>query len=69
MWDVTGLDTSIFNHVPGGSNCLYMDGHVEFLKFVPHPGLPANGAGSENEVFPVSSTWAMTAQMALNAGL
>lgn len=22
-----------FNHVPGGSNVLYMDGHVEFLKF------------------------------------
>jgi prepilin-type processing-associated H-X9-DG protein len=22
-----------FNHVPGGSNCLYMDGHVEFLKY------------------------------------
>ncbi len=22
-----------FNHVPGGTNCLYMDGHVEFLKY------------------------------------
>ena len=22
-----------FNHVPGGSNVLYMNGHVEFLKF------------------------------------
>ena len=22
-----------FNHVPGGSNILYMDGHVEFLKY------------------------------------
>ena len=22
-----------FNHVPGGSNVLYMDGHVEFLKY------------------------------------
>ena len=22
-----------FNHVPGGSNCLYMDGHVEFIKY------------------------------------
>jgi len=21
-----------FNHVPGGSNCLYMDGHVEFVR-------------------------------------
>jgi len=22
-----------FNHVPGGSNALYMDGHVEFIKY------------------------------------
>ena len=22
-----------FNHLPGGSNVLYMDGHVEFLKY------------------------------------
>ncbi len=22
-----------FNHVPGGSNCLFMDGHVEFIKY------------------------------------
>jgi len=22
-----------FNHLPGGLNCLYMDGHVEFLKY------------------------------------
>jgi len=24
---------TFFNHVPGGSNVLYMDGHVEFVKF------------------------------------
>jgi prepilin-type processing-associated H-X9-DG protein len=24
---------SMFNHVPGGSNVLYMDGHVEFVRF------------------------------------
>jgi len=22
-----------YNHVPGGSNVLYMDGHVEFIKY------------------------------------
>ncbi len=22
-----------FNHIPGGSNVLYMDGHVEFVKY------------------------------------
>jgi prepilin-type processing-associated H-X9-DG protein len=25
--------TQTFNHVPGGCNVLYMDGHVEFLKY------------------------------------
>jgi prepilin-type processing-associated H-X9-DG protein len=24
---------AIFNHVPGGSNVLYLDGHVEFLRY------------------------------------
>jgi len=22
-----------FNHIPGGANVLYMDGHVEFIKY------------------------------------
>ncbi len=30
--EVTGI-ASNFNHVPGGSNVLYMDGHVEFLRY------------------------------------
>ena len=25
--------TENFNHIPGGCNVLYMDGHVEFLKY------------------------------------
>jgi len=33
MWDVTSTTPADFNHVPGGSNVLYMDGHVEFLKY------------------------------------
>ena len=28
------LHGSRFNHVPGGCNVLYMDGHVEFIKYV-----------------------------------
>jgi prepilin-type N-terminal cleavage/methylation domain-containing protein/prepilin-type processing-associated H-X9-DG protein len=28
-----GTGTARFNHVPGGSNVLYMDGHVEFVRF------------------------------------
>ncbi|MCC6488583.1 MAG: hypothetical protein IT364_13890, partial [Candidatus Hydrogenedentes bacterium] len=41
MWDTwsgynaAGMGSLVknFNHVPGGSNILYMDGHAEFLKY------------------------------------
>ncbi|MEA3364524.1 MAG: DUF1559 domain-containing protein [Candidatus Hydrogenedentes bacterium] len=39
MWDMawTVSDSvngwSYFNHIPGGSNVLYMDGHVEFIRY------------------------------------
>jgi prepilin-type N-terminal cleavage/methylation domain-containing protein/prepilin-type processing-associated H-X9-DG protein len=33
MFDQISTRASDFNHVPGGSNVLYMDGHVEFLKY------------------------------------
>jgi len=36
MWDMSTayLDTlENFNHVPGGGNVLYMDGHVEFIRY------------------------------------
>jgi len=37
-----------FNHVPGGSNVLYMDGHVEFIRY--QTSTPGNPAGK----FPVT---------------
>jgi prepilin-type processing-associated H-X9-DG protein len=39
----TGAD-SLFNHIPGGSNVLFMDGHVEFQKY------QANGDGPCNKL-------------------
>jgi prepilin-type N-terminal cleavage/methylation domain-containing protein/prepilin-type processing-associated H-X9-DG protein len=44
MWDYAAADIRVtgqqfqfgnegFNHIPGGSNVLYMDGHVEFQKY------------------------------------
>ncbi len=37
MWDEinpqVGGDYASFNHVPGGANVLYMDGHVEFVRY------------------------------------
>jgi len=45
MWDVvstTTSDTVQFNHIPGGANALYMDGHVQFNRY---PGeFPASKA-------------------------
>ena len=29
----TGKSAYLFNHIPGGCNVLYMDGHVEFIKY------------------------------------
>ena len=31
MFDVVNINVRNFNHVPAGSNILYMDGHVEFV--------------------------------------
>jgi len=33
MCDWASTEVGMFNHLPGGSNVLYMDGHVEFLRF------------------------------------
>ncbi len=33
FFDIFSAEASNFNHVPGGGNVLYMDGHVEFLRY------------------------------------
>ncbi|NLV41228.1 MAG: DUF1559 domain-containing protein [Candidatus Hydrogenedentes bacterium] len=33
FWDTASVKADNFNHIPGGSNVLYMDGHVEFVRF------------------------------------
>lgn len=45
MWDEVTIDPQYMNHIPGGGNVLYMDGHVEFLKYGDSPS-------------PVSKAWA-----------
>ena len=42
MLDSVGEGDFVFNHIPGGSNVLYMDGHVEFIKY---PGESPVSAG------------------------
>jgi len=55
MWDVINLliqgDHGMsFNHVPGGGNVLYMDGHVEWNRYQP--------TGNK---FPINELWAAVA--------
>jgi prepilin-type processing-associated H-X9-DG protein len=46
MYDSLGEDATTFNHIPGGSNILYMDGHASFVKYVSTDGaFPMNQAG------------------------
>jgi prepilin-type processing-associated H-X9-DG protein len=33
MWDHVTTNTIDFNHIPGGGNVLYLDGHVNFIKY------------------------------------
>jgi len=51
MWDVSvwsqdpTAGSPSFNHIPGGGNVLYMDGHVQFLRY--------------QQGWPICSTWIM----------
>jgi len=42
-WDIVNRmgGTASYNHVPGGCNVLYLDGHVEFVRY-PSPKFPVN---------------------------
>ena len=44
MFDSVATKATSFNHVPGGSNVLFMDGHVEFLKYDECAAAPCNGS-------------------------
>ena len=52
IWDAVGRSESgvaKFNHVPGGSNVLYMDGHVEFVRYKSkYPLANSNQLGPNN---------------------
>lgn len=49
MYDFVSSVPAEFNHIPGGSNVLYMDGHVEFKKYT--------------SSFPVTRVWATFASL------
>jgi len=35
MGDLVSTDVGGYNHIPGGCNILYMDGHVSFIRYIP----------------------------------
>jgi len=44
MWDQNATDPQGFNHIPGGSNVLFMDGHVEFVRYKERVPVTASNA-------------------------
>jgi prepilin-type N-terminal cleavage/methylation domain-containing protein/prepilin-type processing-associated H-X9-DG protein len=46
MHDAVSEEPTHFNHIPGGANVLYMDGHVAFVRWVP--------GTEETNAFPVN---------------
>src|SRR5690606_6266680 len=61
MWDAwansgaagNAVTVGVFNHLPGGSNVLFMDGHVEFTKYgqkFPIKNLPMTPLAPSNTV-------------------
>lgn len=61
MHDAIAEEPSHFNHIPGGSNVLYMDGHVSFIKYedeyntnfpINHAGFVLHEAGEGGHVHP-----------------
>ena len=45
MFDFVTTTVERFNHVPGGSNFLFLDGHVEFARFGQEPATRADPLG------------------------
>jgi prepilin-type N-terminal cleavage/methylation domain-containing protein/prepilin-type processing-associated H-X9-DG protein len=43
MTDQIATDPALFNHVPGGANVLFLDGHVAFLRYEEKGNHPCNG--------------------------
>ena len=42
MWDITSTVAEGYNHIPGGSNVLYLDGHVTFVRYPGPDDSPLN---------------------------
>ena len=47
MFDNISFEVNDFNHVPGGANVLFMDGHVEFIRYPSTTHYPVSRAWAE----------------------
>jgi prepilin-type processing-associated H-X9-DG protein len=47
LFDIVSFNVVSFNHVPGGANILFMDGHAEFEKYPSREFFPATRAWAE----------------------
>ncbi len=45
MWDEVSSTSANYNHIPGGSNVLYLDGHVSFIRYPGEAPVNASVAG------------------------
>lgn len=57
MMDQIAAGAASFNHIPGGANILYLDGHVEFMKY------QQNGPGPTNAN--IANTMALVAGLTI----
>ncbi len=63
MFDQVATTVGDYNHIPGGSNVLYLDGHVDYIRFQPEPG------GTPPVTAPVASTLGLISGLTLSGGV
>jgi prepilin-type N-terminal cleavage/methylation domain-containing protein/prepilin-type processing-associated H-X9-DG protein len=68
--DASALPLSTFNHLPGGANVLYADGHVSWMRLGDgYPVMKADSTNSADWGSPRSYGWMMGDAMALLTGV
>ncbi len=55
MWDASQQGVIAFNHVPGGGNVLFMDGHVRFIRYA------GSGRDANGDLLPDGNVWPISA--------